>query len=418
MIGKREAASLSYNAGRAARFRGASFVPIVLPVESAQLHFQFSREDDAFRREARTWLSANKPNGRCPAHGPEAREFVTRWLGLLHADGWSGISWPAEYGGRGLSLERQMIWYEEYALAGAPSPLNPSFVSLNHAGPTIMACGTEAQKAFHLPKILSGEALWCQGFSEPGSGSDLASLRSSGHVEGDHLVVNGQKIWTSFADVADYQELLIRTGKGSKGHEGLTWVIFDMSAPGITIRPIKNLAGTSHFAEVFYDDVRLPLTNVVGGLGDGWRVAMTTLGFERATAAVAVQLELMHKIELLGQYAVDLPIDPASSLMERIVVARSEALALRALTYKTFFSQPASPFEGSIVRLYFAELSQRIHRIAMDLAGSSNMDFDGHAPWIEDYLEAFSETIAGGTAEIQRNIIGERLLGLPRQPRQ
>ena len=387
-------------------------------VESDPLHFQFSRDDEAFRGEARAWLFANKPNGRCPADGPAARKFVTSWLGRLHADGWSGISWPTEYGGRGLSLERQIIWYEEYALAGAPSPLNPSFVSLNHAGPTIMACGTEAQKTFHLPKILSGEALWCQGFSEPGSGSDLASLRTSGYVEGDHLVVNGQKIWTSFADIADYQELLIRTDKGSTRHKGLTWVICDMSAPGITVRPIKNMAGTCHFAEVFYDDVRIPLTNVVGELGDGWHVAMTTLGFERATAAVAVQLELLHKIERLGQIVVDLAIDPVSSLTERIAIARSEALALRALTYKTFFSQPASPFEGSIVRLYFAELSQRIHRIAMDLAGPSSMDFDGHAPWIEDYLEAFSETIAGGTAEIQRNVIGERLLGLPRHLRQ
>ena len=361
------------------------------------MRYSFSPEDEAFRKEARAWLAKNKPPARCPAEGPESRRFTTEWLRRLHASGWSGISWPVEYGGKGFSLERQMIWYEEYVRSCAPSPLNPSFVSLNHAGPTLIARGSEEQKAFHLPKILSGEALWCQGFSEPGSGSDLASLRASGRIEGDSLVVNGQKIWSSYADVADYQELLIRTEPGAMGHKGLSWVICDMRSPGITIRPIENLAGTAHFAEIFYDDVRIPLTNVVGALGEGWSVAMTTLSFERGTAAVALQLELLRKIESIRLTLTDYGAAASYALQSRIAAARAEAVALRALTYKTFFSEPASPFDGSIVRLFFAELAQRIHRIAMDAAGGSSMDFDGMAPWAEDYLEAFSETIAGGT---------------------
>lgn len=379
------------------------------------MQFAFTPEDQAFRMAARQWLEANVPDAHAPHDGIAARAFSLSWLGKLHSGGWSGISWPAEYGGRGLSFEQQVVWYEEYVRAGAPSPLDATFVSLNHAGPTLMACGSDAQKSFHLPRILSGEVLWCQGFSEPGSGSDLASLRTSGVVEGDMLVVNGQKIWTSFADIADYQELLIRTEPGSQRHKGLSWVICDMRTPGITVRPIRNLAGVSHFAEVFYDNVRIPLTNVVGELHDGWRVAMTTLGFERRTAATALQLMMTRKIELLGQMLRTNGADAASGpYAGTFANLRAEAAALRALTYRTLFQQEATPFDGSMVRLFFAELSQRIYRLAMDLLGPLNVEAVQPEEWVHSYLEAFSETIAGGTAEIQRNIIGERILGLPR----
>ena len=378
------------------------------------MRFEFTAEDQAFRSAARAWLGANTPTSRPPADGPAARDFALAWLRQRHAGGWSGISWPAAYGGLGLSFERQIIWHEEYVLAGAPSPLDPTFVALNHAGPTLIACGTEDQKAFHLPKILSGEVLWCQGFSEPDSGSDLASLRTTGRIEGDHLVVNGQKIWTSYADIADYQELLIRTEPGSQRHKGLSWVICDMKAPGITVRPIENMAGATHFAQVFYDDVRIPLSNVVGALHDGWKVAMTTLSFERTTAATATQIELTAKIESLARLvASDDRCRNDWALMHDIATARAEAAALRALTYRTLFKEPATPSDGSIVRLYFAELAQRIHRIAMDLLGPRNAEPD-QGGWVHGYLESFSETIAGGTSEIQRNIIGERILGLPR----
>lgn len=387
------------------------------------MQFTFTKEDEAFRASAREWLIAHVPTSDPPHTGLPSREFALGWLRKLHAGGWSGISWPAEFGGRGLSLERQVIWHEEYVQAGAPSPLNPTFVSLNHAGPTLIACGTDAQKAEHLPKILAGEVIWCQGFSEPGSGSDLASLRTSGVVDGDHLVVNGHKIWSSYADIADYQELLIRTQPGSQRHKGLSWLICDMTTPGITVRPIENMAGATHFAEIFYDNVRIPLTNVVGALDDGWNVAMQTLGFERSIAATALQLELTVKVERLvnlvattgsaGSAGGAPPPDPAQ--LHELAVLRAEAAALRAMTYQTLFRDPATPFGGSVVRLYFAELSQRIHRLGMDLLGAGSAQADAFDDWVYAYLESFSETIAGGTSEVQRNIIGERILGLPRE---
>ena len=375
------------------------------------MRLDISPEDDAFRRAARDWLAANAPTARAPVEGPEARAFATGWLARCHEAGWSGLAWPEAYGGRGLTPSRLLLWYEEYVKARAPSTLDCSFVGLNHAGPTLIACGTEDQKAFHLPRILDGRSIWCQGFSEPGSGSDLASLRCSGRIEGDTLVVNGQKIWSSFADMADYQELLIRTEPGSQRHRGLSWVICDMTLPGITVRPIANMAGVHHFAEVFYDDVRIPLSNVVGDLHDGWNVAMTTLGFERRTAAMALQLELSVKIEELIALARPAP---GSALWEQLADLRAEAAAIRAMTYRTVLREPATPFDGSLVRLAFAELAQRIHRAAMDVLGPGALT---DSRWTHDYLESYSETIAGGTAEIQRNIIAERILGLPREPR-
>jgi len=380
------------------------------------MQFEFTAEDQAFRQRARTWLRAHAPASAAPHSGLASRAFALDWQKRLHQAGWAGIAWPPEYGGQGLSLERQIIWHEEYVYAGAPSPLAPGFVAQNHAGPTLMACGTAAQKAFHLPRILAGEELWCQGFSEPGAGSDLASLRTRGVVDGEHLVVNGQKIWSSFADIADYQELLIRTEPGSQRHKGLSWVICDMKTPGITVRPIENMAAATHFAEVFYDNVRIPLSNVVGALHDGWNVAMTTLSFERSTAAMALQLELSVKAERLCCWALSLPPSQcAPALLQELAQLQAEAAALRALTYQTLFQTPATPFNGSIVRLYFAELSQRLHAKAMELMGPTSAEFTTHGDWVYAYLESFSETIAGGTAEIQRNIIGERILGLPRE---
>jgi alkylation response protein AidB-like acyl-CoA dehydrogenase len=381
------------------------------------MHFAFGPEDTAFADAAGSWLRAHAPAGPAPHGGQQAREHTLRWLQALHAGGWSGIAWPEQYGGLGLSPERQMLWYEQYVASGAPSVLGPGFVGLNHAGPTLMARGSEAQKAFHLPRILAGQVLWCQGFSEPEAGSDLASLRTTGRVEGDHLVINGQKTWSSWADIADYQELLVRTDPGAQRHKGLSWVICDMHTPGITVRPIENMAGAIHFADIFYDDVRIPLDQVVGGLGSGWDVAMTTLGFERNTAAAALQLELGVKADRLVAWAEQQP--PGQQrlgLRHALAEVRAEAAALRALTYRTAFRDPDTPFDGSIVRLCFAELSQKLHSLAMELLGPAALEAQQPGQWVHHYLEAYSETIAGGTAEIQRNIIGERILGLPRAP--
>jgi len=368
-----------------------------------------------FRLEAREWLEANVPADQPPEDGPASRDFVLAWQRAQAAGGWAGIAWPKELGGRGLSVLEQIVWFEEYARAGAPSPLSASFVGLNHAGPTLIACGTPEQKALHLPKILAGEVIWCQGFSEPGAGSDLASLRTRGRVEGDELLIDGHKIWSSFADIADWQELLIRTDPEARTSSALSWVICPMNAAGITVRPIRTMAGPRKYCEVFYESVRVPLSNVVGGLNNGWSTAMSTLSFERGTAALALLIGLTLKVEKL------LAACPADRPEMRLRLARllAEGSSIRATTYRfALNSENAVPDAGgSIIRLAFAEFAQRVTAAAVDLYGIDAPEVIGMHGWGHDYLDAFSETIAGGAAEIQRNIIAERVLGLPKGPR-
>jgi alkylation response protein AidB-like acyl-CoA dehydrogenase len=368
-----------------------------------------------FRQDARAWLEANVPSEPAPPDGPESRAFVLGWQKTQAMGGWAGINWPKEVGGCGLSTLEQIVWFEEYARAGAPSVLNANFVSLNHAGPTLIACGTEEQKRYHLPRILGGEVIWCQGFSEPGSGSDLASLKTQGRVEGDELVINGQKIWSSFADIADWQELLIRTNPEAKTSGALSWVICPMHAPGVTVRPIRTMAGNFKYCQIFYDDVRVPLANVVGGLNNGWATAMSTLGFERGTASLALLIALNQQVETL------LAACPASrpQMRARLGRLRAEGLGIRAMAYRFALESAESvPGEvGSMIRLAFAEFGQRVTAAAVDLYGIDAPEVVGLHGYAHDYFDAFSETIAGGTAEIQRNIIGERVLGLPKGAR-
>jgi alkylation response protein AidB-like acyl-CoA dehydrogenase len=381
-----------------------------------------------FRQRARDWLHANVPTERCPEEPSAAREFELAWQRLQFEAGWAGISWPTEYGGLGLSLVEQMIWYEEYALAGAPSQ-RTTFVGLRHAGPTIILRGTEEQKASYLPPILRGEVSWCQGFSEPGAGSDLASLRTRGEIDGDHLVVNGQKIWTSYGDVADHQELLVRTGPAEPKHKGITWVVCDMRSPGIDVRPIRTMAGTSDFCEVFYDSVRIPLTNVVGEVGEGWSVAMSTLSFERGTAFMAEQVRLAQTVSELTELARTAvgpdglrPAIADDEIARRLGRAAAEVAALRAMAYAQMsraaaHAQPGP--EASLLRLMYGELEQRVARLAMDVLGADGLAAGAGGlvagrPWPYEYLMSFQATIAAGTKDIQRNIIGERVLGLPR----
>ena len=217
-----------------------------------------SKEDVDFREEARTWLRANVPPETRPVPATDARDYDLAWQRTLYDAGWAGIAWPEEYGGKGLSLLRQMLWYEENARVRAPH-VGVCFVGLNHGGPTLIAEGSDRQKQEHLPLILRGEVVWCQGFSEPDAGSDLASLRTRAVLDGDHLVVTGQKVWTSYANVADYQELLVRTDPAAPKHAGITWVVCDMRSPGVEIRPITTMAGDDNFCEVFYTDVRIPV---------------------------------------------------------------------------------------------------------------------------------------------------------------
>jgi len=323
----------------------------------------------------------------------------------------------------------QLVWFEEYARAGVHD-VTTGFVGLNHAGPTLIACGTPEQKAAHLPKVLRGAEVWCQGFSEPNAGSDLASLQTRAVIDGDHLVVNGQKIWTSFGHVAEFQELLVRTDPDApRPHAGITWVICPMDAPGLDIRPIKTLAGNSDFCEVFYDNVRIPLANVVGKLNDGWRVAMATLSFERGTAFMSEQVRLARRLDDLVEVARRVPASDGrpravddDEIARRLALAGAEVEAMRAMTYRSLSLAARTGMPGaeaSLIRLFFSELSQRIDVLAMDILGAETLGgFDAAGAsggqWSERYLTGLSQTIGGGTKEIQRNIIGERVLGLPR----
>jgi alkylation response protein AidB-like acyl-CoA dehydrogenase len=381
---------------------------------------------DQFRQECRDWLADNVPRLPRPADGLALRDYDLAWQRTQYEGGWAGVSWPKEYGGRGLSVLEQLIWHEEYARAGAP-PSASMFVALSHAGPTLIVQGTEAQKQRHLPTILRGEENWCQGFSEPGAGSDLASLTTRAVVDGDHLVVTGTKIWTSYVQGANWQELLVRTDPDLPRHKGISWVICDMSSSGIDVRPITAMSGVTHFAQVFYDEVRIPMSNIVGTLNGGWRVAMTTLGFERGTGTIAHQIELSNAVERLIVTASETvseetgrPLIQDDSVAAQLAQLRAEVAALRSMTSQSVsrgMREAVPGAEGNIPALYFGELSRRVNGAALDLLGTNAMVRGGHYDLPLHYLESFKWAIGGGTSEIRRNAIGERVLGLPKGPR-
>ena len=393
------------------------------------MNLDLTAEEQAFREEARTWLREHLPTEERPPEGAEMRDFDLAWQRTLFDGGWAGINWPVEYGGRGLTDVQQMIWYEEFARANPPFTLNNSctFVGNLHGGPTIIVNGDEHQKATYLPAILRGEQVWCQGFSEPGAGSDLAGLSTRAEIDGDELVVTGQKTWTSYAHVADVQELLVRTDPTAPKHKGITWVVCDMASPGIEIREIRTMSHVTDFCEVFYDEVRIPLSNVVGGVNNGWRTAMSTLSFERGTAFMADQVELAATVERLIDEARTRtgpdgrrPAIDDDELARRLATARAEVAALRSMTIagisRTARAGVPGP-EGSIVRLFHGELHQRVYQLALDVIGDDALRLtpvDGDGVWTGPYLQSFAYTIGGGTTDIQRNIVGERVLGLPR----
>jgi alkylation response protein AidB-like acyl-CoA dehydrogenase len=381
------------------------------------LDLSFTDGDLAFRDEVRRWLQSNIPTTARPDDFAGSREWDMTWQRRQFDGGYGGIAWPREYGGQGLDLVRQLIWFEEYAKAGGPD-IGCGFVGINHGGPTLIARGSDAQKRRHLPRILAGQEVWCQGFSEPGAGSDLAGISTRAVVEGDELVVNGQKIWTSYAHVADFQELLVRTDPASSRHHGLTWVICDMHSPGITVRPIISMDGLAEFCEVFYDDVRIPLTNVVGQIGDGWSVAMSTLGFERGTGFMKLQTELSVALENLVADTRALGAQADSAVRAELGELRADVLAMRAMTYATVSSAARTDVpgpEGSMIKVFYADLAQRIHRARMNVLGAHGLDRGSrYAHDIGEYLYSYATTMGGGTSEVQRDIIGERILGLPR----
>lgn len=387
----------------------------------------YSGEDRAFRESARAWLSANVPRNPRPAHGAEAARFDRDWQRRMYEHGWAGVAWPKEYGGLGLPGLQQVIWYEELARAQAPHYINTTYIALMHAGPTVIARGTAEQKAFHLPRILKGDALWCQGFSEANAGSDLASLKTRGRVEGDVIVVNGAKMWTTDAKYADYQELLIRTDPGSQKHKGLTWLICDMSLPGIDIKPIRTMLQDEHVNMVFYDDVRIPLASVVGAVDQGWSTAMSTLSFERGLGFIGDQLELYERvgraIDLAGRLRLEtgrLAIED-DGIAQRLASLKADALAIRAMTLSHVAESDRSGNDpgpkGSLMKLIVTGTHKALSEAVGDMLGWSFLEFDGDRaahPWTYDYLWSWVFSISGGTSEIQREIVADRLLDLPR----
>jgi alkylation response protein AidB-like acyl-CoA dehydrogenase len=393
------------------------------------MKLRYSESDERFRKKLRAWLREAVPaHGASPPAGDWAarREYDTSWQRKLYAAGYAGIDWPAEYGGRGASLTEQLVYYEETARAGAPY-IGVNFVGMLHGGPTLIVEGTPEQKAKHVPRILRGDEVWCQGFSEPSAGSDLASLRTRAERCDDHYIVNGHKIWTSFAQVADYCELLARTDPAAPKHKGLTWLILPMNAPGIEIRPLRTLLGDSEFSEVFLDNVRVPVANRVGMENDGWRVCNVTLRFERGTAFASEMYKMQEMLAELVRLAKRVTRGDArmwddATVRREVGHLQAELDALWAML-KLSVSQTnrtGTPgLGGSAIKLYYTELYQRLGELAMRVLGRaaiSRVDVGDlpSAEYVNKAMHSLSMTVAAGTSQIQRNIIAERILGLPK----
>jgi hypothetical protein len=398
------------------------------------MDLRYSASDEAFRAELRAWLEREVPaHGRPPpSHDWAARRaFDTGWQRKLQGAGYAGIHWPKQYGGRGASPTEQLVYYEETARAGAPY-VGVNFVGLLHGGPTLIAEGTPQQKARHLPRILCGEEVWCQGFSEPGAGSDLAALTTRAVRDGDDYVVTGRKIWCSFAQVADFGELLVRTDPDAPKHRGISWLILPMDVPGIEIRPLPTLAGEGEFSELFLEEVRVPAANRVGAENDGWRVTNVTLRFERGTAFASEMILLQRFLAEIAGVARRVTRwdgrawDDAGLRREAgHLAAELDALwAMVKLSVSKASQTNGSPggvpgLEGSALKLYYTELAQRICDFGVRTLGRAALsrdDVDGLPSRIvlHKALQSLALTIAAGSSQIQRNIIAERVLGLPK----
>jgi alkylation response protein AidB-like acyl-CoA dehydrogenase len=388
---------------------------------------RYTEQEETFRDELREWLRTTLPSlPEAPAaeNWPARRQYDQRWQRLLYDAGYAGVDWPVEGGGRGASPIEQLIFKEECERAGAPY-IGVGFVGLLHAGPTIIAEGSEEQKERYLPPILRGDEVWCQGFSEPDAGSDLASLRTRARRDGEEYVVTGSKIWTSHAEVADHCELLVRTGED--GHRGITWLIMPMDSPGIEIRPLRTIAGSTEFAELFLNEVRIPVGNRVGDENDGWRVTMVTLSFERGTGFVGELLESIRLLKSLRQLAQRLELLGDQGLQRRLGHLTAAFDALWALTKRNVSeaAQTGIPgIGGSVFKLSFSEHAQALGDLAMEVLDRAALTSDplvaadglpfGNEEQMASWFKSISLTIAAGTSQVQRNIVAERILGLPK----
>jgi len=392
------------------------------------MDLRLTPDEIRFRDELRDWLSITIP-GLDPRpddddfHG--RRSWEAAWQAHLYEAGYAGIHWPSEFGGRGATPFEHLLFIEESQRAGAPD-IGCMFVGQQHAGPTLIVEATDEQKEHHLGPILRGDEVWCQGFSEPGAGSDLAALRTRAIRDGDDYVINGQKIWTTFAQIADYCELLVRTDTEAPKHRGITWVICPMDTPGVDVRPIRTASGGSEFCEVFFDEVRVPVANRVGVENDGWRVAMVTFSFERGTAFVGSIMRTNRELAALADLARRVTRRGATAwddvaIRREVGHLQAELDALWALT-KRNVSQAARTGTvgpgGSVFKLYYADVMRRIGELAQRVLGRLSIahltDIDPHE-FNDRRLTSLTMGIAAGTSQIQRNIIGERVLGLPKE---
>jgi len=397
------------------------------------MDFTLTPEQQSFRDEVRDWLGQNLPadwvarlRQGSDVPRPEAYRFLSDWQRRMYEAGFVGITWPKEYGGRGLSFMEEMILHEEMALHKAPPVLN--ILAIGMAGPTIIAYGTEEQKKRYPAKMLSCEEIWCQGYSEPNAGSDLAALQTRAVKDGEHYVVNGQKVWTSLAHVADWMMLLARTDPDAPRHKGITYFLVDMHSPGITVKPLKQLTGDEEFNEVYFDNVRVHDSQILGGLNNGWAVGMTTLMYERLALGFGLQVRLRIALDGLVELARHTTKNGAPVTRDPVMRQKLAQLWIdtevfkytgaRAIT-KLLKGELPGP-EASTGKMMWVEGHQRLQELAMEIQGPYSQIMKG-SPWAvaeglwqHTFLRSRANSIEGGTTEIQRNIIGERVLGLPK----
>ena len=385
------------------------------------MDFSYPPEVEQFRKELRAWLAANLSQevvaaGRTRDRDPDTFETLRAWDATLADAGWGAVSWPQEYGGRGATVPEQLAYAEETARARAPVPLN--VIGMNNIAPAIMQYGTETQKRELLPRMVRADDIWCQGMSEPEAGSDLASLRTRAVADGDDYVVSGQKIWTSLGHRADWCQLYVRTDPAAPKHKGISCLIVDMALPGIEVRPLVTLNGAADFAEVFFNDVRVPADALLGPLNGGWQVATTTLSHERAGAArLYAQLEVQLR-DLVADLA-DCEVDGTPVLEDTATLRRLGEVAVRIKYLEVLCQRSISATlhggdalgSASLAKSVWAELGQELAALAFDVLGP----LDGHRRWWEYRLTSRSLTIAGGTTQINKSVTATRVLGLPRR---
>jgi len=394
------------------------------------MDFSYTPEQETFRRQLRSWLETKKAEGAFATRDHKTLDAVVadgrRWQAMLAEAGWCGIHWPREYGGRSASLVEQIVFQEELALSGSPQLIN--LLALTMVGPVIIAHGTEAQKRRYLRPILTASEIWCQGYSEPGAGSDLASLATRAQRDGDGYLISGQKVWTSYAQYADFCIVLARTNPDVPRHKGITMFIADMRSPGIEVRPLRQMNGDSEFNEVYFDDVRVPRENVIGEEGKGWDMAVAMLMHERATLTFQRQLQSRVALNDLLEFARTWDATghkPMADPVLRQQIAQSyidsEAMRLTSLRHLTRQLRGGHPGpEGSMEKLFWSEMYQRMLGTAVTMLGpyANLAPGDPRAPldgrWSHLMLYSRGRTIAAGTSEIQRGIIAQRVLGMPK----